>query len=62
MHAPKHITFFSKQLTPAEAHYSATELETFAITCTMKHFTVISMIHLQTFIATIVNDNKRLMQ
>ena len=67
----KNIAFFSKQLTKAEAHYSATELETFAITCAMKHFTVYlhgsfttifsdhkPLHHLQ----TMVNDNKRLMR
>ena len=36
----KHIAFYSKQLTPAQAHYSATELEAFAIACALKHFAV----------------------
>jgi hypothetical protein len=67
----KNIAFFSKKLTIAEAHYSATELETFAITCAMKHFAVYlhgsfttifsdhkPLHHLQ----TMVNDNKRLMR
>ena len=67
----KHIAFFSKQLTPAEAHYSATELETFAITCAMKHFAVYlhgSFTNIYSdhkplqHLSTMVNDNKRLMR
>ena len=64
----KHIT---KQLTQAEAHYSATELETFVITCAIKHFAVylhgsftnIYSDHKQLqHLPTMVNDNNRLMR
>ena len=64
----KHIT---KQLTQAEAHYSATELETFAITCAIKHFAVylhgsftnIYSDHKQLqHLPTMANDNNRLMR
>ena len=67
----KHIAFFSKHLTLAEAHYSATELETFAITCAMKHFAVYlhgSFTNIYSdhkplqHLPTMVNDNKRLMR
>ena len=67
----KHIAFYSKQLTPAQAHYSATELEAFAIACALKHFavylhgshtTIYSDHKPLLYLDNMVNDNKRLMR
>ena len=64
----KHI---AKQLTPAQAHYSATELEAFAIACALKHFavylhgshtTIYSDHKPLLYLDNMVNDNKRLMR
>ena len=67
----RNIAFFSKQLSKAEAHYSATELETFAIVSAVKHFAaylhgsfvdIFSDHKPLSHLATMVNDNKRLMR
>ena len=67
----KNIAFFSKQLTIAESHYSATKLEAYAIACACKHFAVYLYGSFTTIysdhkplqhLSTMVNDNKRLMR
>jgi hypothetical protein len=67
----KHLGFFSKRLKPCQGNYSATELETFAIHSTLRHFAPFlygSFVYIQTdhkpllHIDTMANDNKKLMR
>jgi len=65
------IAFYSKKLSPAEAAYSATELETLAIANALSHFgaylhgahtNIVTDYRPLTYIDRVVNSNKRLMR